>query len=76
MTGANAILNDEQNQAQGSLLAQYYLSDDKAKHCENMRRYPKNYPELVSIAKQVFEIIQADKANNPSIPKSCLAPFK
>lgn len=76
MIGANAILNDEQNQAQGSLLAQYYLSDDKAKRCENMRRYPKNYPELVPIAKQVFEIIQADKANNPSIPKSCLAPFK
>ena len=38
--------------AVGSLLAQFYTTDDQQKRCQNMLNYPQTYPELVPIAEK------------------------
>lgn len=72
LLGAIADQKNNEKQAVGLLLAQYYLSDDKPRRCQAMQRYDKNYPKLVPIAKQVFEILNEQRQAGETVPKVCL----
>lgn len=76
LAAAMALQAGDDKGAVGSLLAQFYTTDDQQKRCQNMLNYPQTYPELVPIAEKVLAIIdqQNSSGDNP-VPAECLPPY-
>ena len=76
LAAAMALQAGDDKGAVGSLLAQFYTTDDQQKRCQNMLNYPQTYPELVPIAEKVLAIIdqQNSSSANP-VPAECLPPY-
>ncbi len=73
-----AVKEGDEETATGLLLTQFYTVKDKDERCKNMRKYSENYPDLVPIAEQVFEIIARQDAEGKfaePIPDVCLSVF-
>lgn len=76
LAAAMALQDGDEKGAIGSLLAQFYTTDDQQKRCQNMLNYPQTYPELVPVAEKVLAIIetQHNGGANPA-PAACLPPY-
>lgn len=76
LAAAMALQAGDDKGAVGSLLAQFYTTDDQQKRCQNMLNYPQTYPELVPIAEKVLAIIDQQNSSgaNP-VPAACLPPY-
>ena len=76
LAAAMALQAGDDKGAVGSLLAQFYTTDDQQKRCQNMLNYPQTYPELVPIAEKVLAIIDQQNSSgaNP-VPAECLPPY-
>ena len=76
LAAAKALQAGDDKGAVGSLLAQFYTTDDQQKRCQNMLNYPQTYPELVPIAEKVLAIIDQQNSSgaNP-VPAECLPPY-
>lgn len=76
LAAAMALQASDDKGAVGSLLAQFYTTDDQQKRCQNMLNYPQTYPELVPIAEKVLAIIDQQNSSgaNP-VPAECLPPY-
>ncbi len=76
LAAAMALQASDDKGAVGSLLAQFYTTDDQQKRCQNMLNYPQTYPELVPIAEKVLAIIDQQNSSgaNP-VPIECLPPY-
>lgn len=76
LAAAMALQAGDDKGAVGSLLAQFYTTDDQQKRCQNMLNYPQTYPELVPIAEKVLAIIDQQNSSgaNP-VPIECLPPY-
>ncbi|ONG38057.1 hypothetical protein BKE17_09210 [Enhydrobacter sp. H5] len=76
LAAAMALQAGNDKGAVGSLLAQFYTTDDQQKRCQNMLNYPQTYPELVPIAEKVLAIIDQQNSSgaNP-VPAECLPPY-
>lgn len=76
LASAMALQAGDDKGAVGSLLAQFYTTDDQQKRCQNMLNYPQTYPELVPIAEKVLAIIDQQNSSgaNP-VPAECLPPY-
>ena len=76
LAAAMALQAGDDKGAVGSLLAQFYTTDDQQKRCQNMLNYPQTYPELVPIAEKVLAIIDQQNSSgaNPA-PAECLPPY-
>ena len=76
LAAAMALQAGDDKGAVGSLLAQFYTTDDQQKRCQNMLNYPQTYPELVPIAEKVLAIIDQQNSSgaNP-VPVECLPPY-
>ncbi|WP_313421236.1 hypothetical protein [Moraxella sp. CTOTU49803] len=76
LAAAMALQVGDDKGAVGSLLAQFYTTDDQQKRCQNMLNYPQTYPELVPIAEKVLAIIDQQNSSgaNP-VPAECLPPY-
>lgn len=76
LAAAMALQASDDKGAVGSLLAQFYTTDDQQKRCQNMLNYPQTYPELVPIAEKVLAIIDQQNSSgaNP-VPAACLPPY-
>ncbi|WP_395144297.1 hypothetical protein ACF3NV_09650 [Moraxella atlantae] len=76
LAAALAQQNGDTRLAEGTLLAQFYLLDDKAKRCAALLNYPKTYPDLVPVAQSVLDTLnrQAERAAI-SLPSNCKPPY-
>lgn len=76
LAAAMALQAGDDKGAVGSLLAQFYTTDDQQKRCQNMLNYPQTYPELVPIAEKVLVVIDQQNSSgaNP-VPAECLPPY-
>jgi len=76
LAAAMALQAGDDKGAVGSLLAQFYTTEDQQKRCQNMLNYPQTYPELVPIAEKVLAIIDQQNSSgaNP-VPTECLPPY-
>ncbi len=76
LASAMALQAGDDKGAVGSLLAQFYTTDNQQKRCQNMLNYPQTYPELVPIAEKVLAIIDQQNSSgaNP-VPAECLPPY-
>lgn len=76
LASAMALQAGDDKGAVGSLLAQFYTTDDQQRRCQNMLNYPQTYPELVPIAEKVLAIIDQQNSSgaNP-VPAECLPPY-
>ena len=75
LAAALAQQNGDTRLAEGTLLAQFYLLDDKEKRCAALLNYPKTYPDLVPVAQSVLDTLnrQAERAAI-SLPSNCKPP--
>ena len=76
LAAAMALQDGDDKAAVGSLLAQFYTTDDPQKRCQNMLNYPQTYPELVPVAEKALAVIDAQHSSgaNPA-PPACLPPY-
>lgn len=62
--------------AEGALLAQFYLLDDKAKRCAALLNYPKTYPDLVPVAQRVLDTLNRQAEHTAiRLPSNCQPPY-
>ena len=58
-----ALQTGDDKGAVGSLLAQFYTTDDQQKRCQNMFKLSANLSELVPIAEKVLAIIDQQNSS-------------
>lgn len=77
LIAASEVKNGNELGAVGALLTQFYTAEDRDQRCMNMLKYPKNYPQLVASAEEVFAIIEQQYSEGIYIaPAECLPPYE